>query len=63
VGGGGNKPPKKLLKKIKKKKKKNKNNQQKNMFLTLYAHTWTKYETIGSSEICRDKDAIFGVKR
>ena len=37
--------------------------QQKNMFLTLYAHTWAKYETIGSSEICSDEDAIFGVKR
>ena len=33
------------------------------MFLTLYAHTWAKYETIDSFEICRDKDAIFGVKR
>ena len=33
------------------------------MFLTLYAHTWAKYETISSSEICRDEDAIFGVKR
>ena len=33
------------------------------MFLTLYAHTWAKYETICSSEIYRDKDAIFGVKR
>ena len=33
------------------------------MFLTLYAHTCAKYETIGSSEICRDKDALFGVKR
>ena len=32
------------------------------MFLTLYAHTWAKYETIGSSEICRDKDAIFWCK-
>lgn len=33
------------------------------MFLTLYAHTWAKCETIGSSKICRDKDAIIGVKR
>ena len=33
------------------------------MFLTLYAHTWDKYETFGSSEICRDKDDIIGVKR
>ena len=33
------------------------------MFLTLYAHTWAKYEMIGSSEICRYKDAIIGVKR
>lgn len=33
------------------------------MFLTLYAYTWAKYETIGSSEIYRNKDAIFGVKR
>ena len=33
------------------------------MVLTLYAHTWAKYETIGSSEIYRDEDAIFGVKR
>ncbi len=33
------------------------------MFLTLYARTWAKYETIGSSERCRDKDAIIGVKR
>lgn len=33
------------------------------MFLTLYAHTCAKYETVGSSEICCDKDAMFGVKR
>ncbi len=33
------------------------------MFLTLYAHTWAKYDTIGSSEICRDKDAVIGGKR
>ena len=33
------------------------------MFLTLYAHTWAKYDTIGSSERCRDEDAIIGVKR
>ena len=33
------------------------------MFLTLYAHTWVKYETIGSSEICRDKDATIEEKR
>ena len=33
------------------------------MFLTLYAHTWAKYDTIGSSKICCDKDAIIGVKR
>ena len=33
------------------------------MFLTLYAHTWAKYETICSSEICSDEDAIIGVKR
>ena len=35
----------------------------KNKFLTLYAHTWAKYETVGSSEICSDEDAIIGVKR
>ncbi len=33
------------------------------MFLTLYAHTLVKYETIGSSEICNDEDAIIGVKQ
>lgn len=33
------------------------------MFLTLYAHTWVKYDTIGSSEVCSDKDAIIGVKQ
>ncbi len=33
------------------------------MFLTLYAHTCAKYETIGSSEICSDEDAVIGVKQ
>ena len=33
------------------------------MFLTLYAHTWAKYETIGSSVVYCDKDATIEEKR
>lgn len=33
------------------------------MFLTLYAHTWAKYETIGSSDVYCDKDATIEENR